>query len=97
MTYQDRYPLQEYAQRSVLTTWKMSYEQVRTVEPSGVARYAAGWRLDERLSTRAISAHVEPTAHSANQKGEDATSAPLHPAALGADFELKDSRDSPAA
>ncbi|GAB7336818.1 hypothetical protein MBLNU13_g11326t2 [Cladosporium sp. NU13] len=33
MAYQDRYPLQEYAERSVLTTWKMSYEQVRTVEP----------------------------------------------------------------
>jgi hypothetical protein len=33
MTYQDRYPLQEYAERSVLTTWKMSYEQVRVVKP----------------------------------------------------------------
>jgi tetratricopeptide (TPR) repeat protein len=33
MAYQDRYPLQEYAERSVLTTWKTSYEQVRTVEP----------------------------------------------------------------
>lgn len=33
MAYQDRYPLQEYAERSVLTTWKMSYDQVRTVEP----------------------------------------------------------------
>jgi hypothetical protein len=33
MTYQDRYPLQEYAERSVLTTWKMSYEQVRAVKP----------------------------------------------------------------
>jgi hypothetical protein len=32
MTYQDRYPLQEYAERSVLTTWKMSYEQVRVVK-----------------------------------------------------------------
>jgi hypothetical protein len=33
MTYQDRYPLQEYAERSVLTTWKMSYEQVCVVKP----------------------------------------------------------------
>jgi hypothetical protein len=33
MTHQDRYPLQEYAERSVLTTWKMSYEQVRAVKP----------------------------------------------------------------
>jgi hypothetical protein len=33
MMYQDRYPLQEYKERSVLTTWKMSYEQVRTVQP----------------------------------------------------------------
>jgi tetratricopeptide (TPR) repeat protein len=33
MSYQDRYPLQEYAERSVLTTWKMSYEQVCAVKP----------------------------------------------------------------
>jgi tetratricopeptide (TPR) repeat protein len=33
MSYQDRYPLQEYAERSVLTTWRMSYEQVRTAKP----------------------------------------------------------------
>ncbi|KAH0329153.1 hypothetical protein KCU71_g792, partial [Aureobasidium melanogenum] len=29
MELQDEYPLQEYAQRSVLTTWKISYEQVK--------------------------------------------------------------------
>ncbi|KEQ57671.1 uncharacterized protein M437DRAFT_79551 [Aureobasidium melanogenum CBS 110374] len=29
MERQDEYPLQEYAQRSVLTTWKISYEQVK--------------------------------------------------------------------
>ncbi|KAG9747968.1 purine and uridine phosphorylase, partial [Aureobasidium melanogenum] len=29
MEQQDEYPLQEYAQRSVLTTWKISYEQVK--------------------------------------------------------------------
>ncbi|KAK4890353.1 hypothetical protein LTR49_028740 [Elasticomyces elasticus] len=28
MRKQDRFPLQEYAQRSMLTTWKISYEQV---------------------------------------------------------------------
>jgi len=33
MTYQDRYPLQEYAERSLLTTWRMSYEQVHVVKP----------------------------------------------------------------
>jgi hypothetical protein len=33
MTYQDRYPLQEYAEKSVLTTWNMSYEQVYAVKP----------------------------------------------------------------
>jgi tetratricopeptide (TPR) repeat protein len=33
MAYQNRYPLQEYGERSVLTTWKMSYEQVRAVKP----------------------------------------------------------------
>ena len=33
MRYQDRYPLQEYAERSVLTTWKLSYEQVKAVKP----------------------------------------------------------------
>lgn len=33
MTYQDRYPLQEYAERSVLTTWKMSSDQVHAVKP----------------------------------------------------------------
>jgi tetratricopeptide (TPR) repeat protein len=30
MEQQDGYPLQEYAQRSVLTTWKISYEQVKS-------------------------------------------------------------------
>jgi hypothetical protein len=30
MEQQDEYPLQEYAQRSVLTTWKISYEQVKS-------------------------------------------------------------------
>jgi tetratricopeptide (TPR) repeat protein len=29
MEQQDEYPLQEYAQRSVLTTWRISYEQVK--------------------------------------------------------------------
>ena len=33
MKKQERFPLEEYGHRSVLTTWKMSYEQVRTVEP----------------------------------------------------------------
>lgn len=33
MAYQDRYPLQEYADRSVLTTWKVSYDQVRAISP----------------------------------------------------------------
>jgi tetratricopeptide (TPR) repeat protein len=42
MEYQDRYPLQEYAERSVLTTWKMSYEQVRTVKPEA-ARLLDQW------------------------------------------------------
>ncbi|KAK4898802.1 hypothetical protein LTR49_027737 [Elasticomyces elasticus] len=32
MLYQDRYPLQEYAERSVLTTWKLSYAQVQAVK-----------------------------------------------------------------
>jgi tetratricopeptide (TPR) repeat protein len=30
MKQQEEYPLQEYAQRSVLTTWKISYEQVKS-------------------------------------------------------------------
>jgi tetratricopeptide (TPR) repeat protein len=29
MEHQDEYPLQEYAQRSVLTTWRISYDQVK--------------------------------------------------------------------
>jgi tetratricopeptide (TPR) repeat protein len=33
MTYQDRNLLQEYAERSILTTWRMSYEQVYAVKP----------------------------------------------------------------
>ena len=33
MNFQNQFPLQEYAERSVLTTWKMSYEQVRSVCP----------------------------------------------------------------
>jgi tetratricopeptide (TPR) repeat protein len=42
MTYQDRYPLQEYAERSVLSTWKISYEQVRAVKPEA-ARLLDQW------------------------------------------------------
>lgn len=42
MTYQDRYPLQEYAERSVLTTRKMSYEQARAVKPEA-ARLLDQW------------------------------------------------------
>jgi hypothetical protein len=42
MSYQDRYPLQEYPKRSVLTTWKMSYEQVRAVKPEA-ARLLDQW------------------------------------------------------
>ena len=42
MTYQDRYPLQEYAERSVLTTWRMSYEQVYAVKPEA-ARLLDQW------------------------------------------------------
>ncbi|KAK5681394.1 hypothetical protein LTR17_027458 [Elasticomyces elasticus] len=34
---QDHYPLQEYQERSVLTTWRMSYEQVRTVDRQAAA------------------------------------------------------------
>jgi hypothetical protein len=37
MAYQDRYPLQEYAERSVLTTWKISYEHVRAVNIEAAA------------------------------------------------------------
>jgi tetratricopeptide (TPR) repeat protein len=42
MAYQDRYPLQEYAERSVLTTWKMSYEQVLMLKPEA-ARLLDQW------------------------------------------------------
>ena len=35
MAYQNLYPLQEYAERSVLTTWKMSYEHVRAFKRRG--------------------------------------------------------------
>ncbi|KAK3650355.1 hypothetical protein LTR56_006331 [Elasticomyces elasticus] len=37
MELQDRYLLQEYQERSVLTTWKMSYERVGAVNPQAVA------------------------------------------------------------
>jgi hypothetical protein len=33
MTYQDRNLLKEYAERSILTTWRMSYERVYAVKP----------------------------------------------------------------
>jgi tetratricopeptide (TPR) repeat protein len=33
MQKQDQFPLQEYGERSVLTTWTMSYEQVKDVDP----------------------------------------------------------------
>jgi tetratricopeptide (TPR) repeat protein len=42
MAYQDRYSLQEYAERSVLTTWKMSYERALTVKPEA-ARLLDQW------------------------------------------------------
>jgi hypothetical protein len=42
MAYQDRYPQQEYAERSVLITWKMSYEQVYAVKPEA-ARLLDQW------------------------------------------------------
>jgi tetratricopeptide (TPR) repeat protein len=32
MRNQDQYPLQEYAERSVLATWKMTYDQVKNVD-----------------------------------------------------------------
>jgi tetratricopeptide (TPR) repeat protein len=33
MNLQNEFPLQEYAERSVLTTWRMSYQQVRVTKP----------------------------------------------------------------
>jgi tetratricopeptide (TPR) repeat protein len=33
MKNQDQFPLQEYGERSVLTTWTMSYEQVKGMDP----------------------------------------------------------------
>ena len=33
MSHQNQYPLQEYAERSVLTTWKLSYNQVLSIKP----------------------------------------------------------------
>ena len=39
---QDRYPLQEYAERSILTTWRMSYDMVESVEPQA-ARLLDQW------------------------------------------------------
>lgn len=40
MKKQDRFPLQEYTDRSVLTTWTMSYEQVHSQneEAAGLLR-----------------------------------------------------------
>ncbi|TKA64223.1 hypothetical protein B0A55_11578, partial [Friedmanniomyces simplex] len=42
MTYQNRFPLQEYGERGVLTTWRMSYEQVCAVKPEA-ARLLDQW------------------------------------------------------
>lgn len=42
MRYQNRYPLQEYAEKSVLNTWKLSYDQVLTVKPEA-ARLLDQW------------------------------------------------------
>jgi tetratricopeptide (TPR) repeat protein len=33
MAYQERYPLQEYGERSVLTTWQLLYKQVQAAKP----------------------------------------------------------------
>ncbi|KAF1820033.1 uncharacterized protein K489DRAFT_292492, partial [Dissoconium aciculare CBS 342.82] len=33
MQNQDEFSLQEYGERSVLTTWKVSYEQVKSTDP----------------------------------------------------------------
>ena len=40
MKKHDRFPLQEYGDRSVLTTWKMSYKQVQSQseEAAGLLR-----------------------------------------------------------
>jgi hypothetical protein len=41
MEQQDQYPLQEYAQRSVLTTWRLSYEHVKS-QNEGASCYNSG-------------------------------------------------------
>ena len=57
MRYQDRYPLQEYAERSVLTTWKLSYDQVKAIKPEA-ARLLDQWAF---LHPGDVSYHVIET------------------------------------
>lgn len=66
MTYQNRYPLQEYA-KSVLTTWKMSYEQVRAIKPEA-AMLLDQWAFVHRgeIWCKLIKRHGDESEH-----GED--------------------------
>lgn len=43
ITEQDSYPLQEYAQRSMLTTWRISYQQVESEQRSSHTIEAMGF------------------------------------------------------
>jgi tetratricopeptide (TPR) repeat protein len=72
MAYQDRYPLQEYAERSVLTTWKMSYEQVRTVEPRA-AMLLDQWAFlhPGEMSYELIEAYNDDSEHVVGEEEED--------------------------
>ena len=72
MAYQDRYPLQEYAERSVLTTWKMSYEQVRTVEPRA-AMLLDQWAFlhPGEMSYELIEAYNDDPEHVVGEQEED--------------------------
>jgi tetratricopeptide (TPR) repeat protein len=69
MAYQDRYPLQEYAERSVLTTWKMSYEQVRTVKPEA-ARLLDQWAFlaPSEISYDLVEAYDKRSEHGGDQE-----------------------------
>jgi hypothetical protein len=66
MAYQERYPLQEYGERSVLTTWQLSYKQVQAAKPEA-ARLLDQWAF---LHPGDVSYELAEAAHRVSVQSE---------------------------
>ncbi|KAK5704854.1 hypothetical protein LTR97_001963 [Elasticomyces elasticus] len=67
MEFQEKYPAPDYQERTMLTTWNMSYEQVRAVNPQAVAI------LDQWAFLYAGDIWFELAASSPQNSGQDHT------------------------